>query len=187
MGFWVRSFWDWHFWMNCPVQSTCNGQFSLSPFSASFLSHRAGYVFQPRVPTFRKWQTRILADLPLGEGYCRHLHQCASFRIAKENKNTRWFKMTLSSSIWRSPTAFERVTNHHPKKGHVRRIARQLGFCGWVVWLAIPRLMKGSFPGWNICSSKWESSPNMGENKKYLKPPCRIDLLGYQENIWRLV
>ena len=26
-------------------------------------------------------------------------------------------------------------------------------------------------PIWKICSSKWESSPNMGENKTYLKPP----------------
>ena len=155
MGFWVRSFWDWHFWMNCPVQSTCNGQFSLSPFSASFLSHRAGYVFQPRVPTFRKWQTRILADLALGERYCRHLHQCASFRIAKENKNTGWLKMTLSSSIWRSLSLWKGYKSPS-QKGHVRRIARQLNlrnvrrqcgwFFGWVVWLAIPRLMKGKFP-----------------------------------------
>ena len=28
-------------------------------------------------------------------------------------------------------------------------------------------------PIWKICSSKWESSPNRGENKKYLKPPPR--------------
>ena len=26
-------------------------------------------------------------------------------------------------------------------------------------------------PLWEICSSKWEPSPNRGENKKYLKPP----------------
>ena len=28
-------------------------------------------------------------------------------------------------------------------------------------------------PIWKICSSKWESSPNRGENKKYLEPPSR--------------
>ena len=26
-------------------------------------------------------------------------------------------------------------------------------------------------PIWKICSSKWESSPNRGESKRYLKPP----------------
>ena len=29
-------------------------------------------------------------------------------------------------------------------------------------------------PIWKICSSKWESSPNGGENKKWLKPPPSI-------------
>ncbi len=28
-------------------------------------------------------------------------------------------------------------------------------------------------PIWKICSWNWESSPNRGENKKYLKPPPR--------------
>ena len=28
---------------------------------------------------------------------------------------------------------------------------------------------------WKICSSNWESSPNRGENKEYLKPPPRSD------------
>ena len=28
-------------------------------------------------------------------------------------------------------------------------------------------------PIWNICSSKWESSPNKGENQKYSKPATR--------------
>ena len=31
-------------------------------------------------------------------------------------------------------------------------------------------------PIWKICSSKWESSPSRGENKKYLKPPPRFFL-----------
>lgn len=31
---------------------------------------------------------------------------------------TRWFNVTLLSPSWRSQTAFERVTNHHPQKGH---------------------------------------------------------------------
>ena len=30
-------------------------------------------------------------------------------------------------------------------------------------------------PLWKICSSKWESSPNTGENKKSLKPPPRYN------------
>ena len=32
----------------------------------------------------------------------------------------------------------------------------------------------GGFNPFEICSSKWESSPNRGENKKYLKPPPSI-------------
>ena len=31
-------------------------------------------------------------------------------------------------------------------------------------------------PIWKICSSKWESSPNRGENKKSLKPPPSLSI-----------
>ena len=34
-----------------------------------------------------------------------------------KNMFPRWFKVTFLSLIWRSRFAFERVTNHHPKKG----------------------------------------------------------------------
>ena len=36
-------------------------------------------------------------------------------------------------------------------------------------------------PLWNIYQTKWESSPNRGENKTYLKPPPTVDL--YKNNI----
>ena len=36
-------------------------------------------------------------------------------------------------------------------------------------------------PIWKICSSKWESSPSRGENKKYLKPPSVSFQGGYMK------
>ncbi len=46
----------------------------------------------------------------------------------------------------------------------------------------IPRILRETLTGWwffsthlkNMRKSKWESSPNRGENKKYLKPPPRL-------------
>ena len=38
-------------------------------------------------------------------------------------------------------------------------------------------------PLWKICSSKWKSSPNKGDNKKYLKPPPR-KCFGPEKNPW---
>ena len=40
-------------------------------------------------------------------------------------------------------------------------------------------------PLWKICSSKWESSPNRGENKKYLKPPPSQPT--YQRNWFNII
>ena len=38
----------------------------------------------------------------------------------------------------------------------------------------ITLLVGGFNPSEKICSSKWESSPNRGENEKYWKPPPRL-------------
>ena len=45
----------------------------------------------------------------------------------------------------------------------------------WVIWKNITGWWFNQ-PIWKICSSNWNSSPNGGENKQYLKPPPRSTL-----------
>ena len=56
------------------------------------------------------------------------------------------------------------------------------GFSKGLAWRSISEkiialargLLVGGFNPFEKYYSKWESSPNMGENKKYLKPPPRF-------------
>ena len=65
--------------------------------------------------------------------------------VVEEKLNLRVFHSVFSSfqDCWPKTSRFGRL------------------FTGW--WL--------NQPIWKICSSNWDSSPNRGENKKYLKPP----------------
>ena len=72
------------------------------------------------------------------------------------------------------------------------QVVRQMVCLGRVETLTVPkRNLIWSKPGisswwfqplWKICSSKWESSPNRGENKKYLKPPPRFEVVKFQKD-----
>ena len=64
------------------------------------------------------------------------------------------FAAGLSKLDWK------RLAPVHPDQGLLRRYAQYLVFSSW--WFQPP--LK------NI-SQKWESSPNRGEHKRYLKPP----------------
>ena len=85
--------------------------------------------------------------LPSKKSCCSHCFQW---------ENNRWQLMFFLEALWIEDETGQ-VFDETPSR-----------FCsGW--WL--------NQPIWNIWTSKWESSPNRGENKKYLKPPPSVPLL----------
>ena len=87
-----------------------------------------------------------------------------TFTVAQRSVGTRWTSTTCG----------------FPHLGRV--VLSPLGLLGsilskWVVFSPTyiwSILLVGGFNPFEKCLSKWESSPNRRENKKYLKPPPRL-------------
>ena len=75
------------------------------------------------------------------------------------------------SPVWRSPTTFQRITFSLTIPKRKTRIARFYGVFMCMYTYILNTYLVGGFNLFEKYQSNWKSSPNRGENKKYLKPP----------------
>ena len=98
---------------------------------------------------------------------------------------------SLSCARWQASPAAPRRDKEAPyeKAGEEFATNYQVMMITWVANILasnipknLSKLVVGPTHLKNIISSKWESSPNRGEHKKYLKPPPSFDL--FRTTLW---